>query len=242
VAVIGRLRALAQASRRRLMVRLVKGAYWDAEIKRAQLAGRPGYPVWTTKPATDVSYLVCAKALIEAAPDLYPQFATHNAHTLAAVRHMAEAADAAVEHQRLHGMGEALYAAAGARYAGLVVRAYAPVGGHEDLLPYLVRRLLENGANTSFVHALLDERIPAERAVADPVAALGANPAPHPKIPAPPDLYGPGRRNSLGVDLTIASERERLMAAVSGLDSEQLASGPIVGARLMQERASLEVR
>ena len=141
--------AIARITKRRLMVRLVKGAYWDTEIKRAQVAGRPDYPVYTTKPATDFSYLVAAKALIEAAPDLYPQFATHNAHTLAAVRRMATGRGVKIEFQRLHGMGEALYQAADDLYDGVTVRAYAPVGGHEDLLPYLVRRLLENGANSS---------------------------------------------------------------------------------------------
>ena len=156
-AVIAALADLAKNSGRRLMVRLVKGAYWDSEIKRAQVNGRPGYPVFTTKAATDLSYLASARALIGAAPHLYAQFATHNAHTLAAVRTMAEEAGVAVEHQRLHGMGEALYAAAAERWGPLTLRAYAPVGGHEDLLPYLVRRLLENGANTSFVHALLDD-------------------------------------------------------------------------------------
>jgi RHH-type proline utilization regulon transcriptional repressor/proline dehydrogenase/delta 1-pyrroline-5-carboxylate dehydrogenase len=166
--VIARLTALSKETGRRLMVRLVKGAYWDSEIKRAQVAGRPDYPVYTTKPATDLSYLVCAKALIAAAPHLYAQFATHNAHTLAAVVRMAKNAGVKIEHQRLHGMGEALYKAADDLYDGVVLRAYAPVGGHEDLLPYLVRRLLENGANTSFVHALLDERVPVEKVVVDP--------------------------------------------------------------------------
>ena len=140
------------------MVRLVKGAYWDSEVKRAQVAGLPGYPVYTTKAATDLSYLVCARALLGAAPALYGQFATHNAHTLAAVRQMATQAGLSPEYQRLHGMGEALYAGARERYGAFPLRVYAPVGSHEDLLPYLVRRLLENGANTSFVHALLDER------------------------------------------------------------------------------------
>lgn len=153
MAVIAGLRDLARRSGRRIMIRLVKGAYWDSEIKRAQVSGMPDYPVFTTKAATDLSYLACAKELIAAAPDLYPQFATHNAHTLAAVRHMAEQANVPIEHQRLHGMGEALYEAAEKTYGHLTLRAYAPVGGHEDLLPYLVRRLLENGANSSFAGA-----------------------------------------------------------------------------------------
>ena len=174
--VIARVADLAKSSGRRLMVRLVKGAYWDTEIKRAQIAGRPDYPVYTTKPATDLSYLVAAKALIDASPYLYAQFATHNAHTLAATRRMAKTKGVKIENQRLHGMGEALYQAADDLYDGVMVRAYAPVGGHEDLLPYLVRRLLENGANTSFVHALLDERVPVEKVVVDPIDAVEAQP------------------------------------------------------------------
>jgi RHH-type proline utilization regulon transcriptional repressor/proline dehydrogenase/delta 1-pyrroline-5-carboxylate dehydrogenase len=227
--VVGEAAAIARASGRRLTVRLVKGAYWDAEIKRAQVAGLPGYPVYTTKAATDVSYLACARALIEAAPDLYPQFATHNAHTLAAVRALGVETGAGVELQRLHGMGEALYAAARERYGSFPLRVYAPVGRHEDLLPYLVRRLLENGANTSFVHALLDEEIPPEQVVADPVEALRAGGgAPHPRIPPPSELYGPGRRNSEGLDLSVAAVRRRLSAAVAALDRERLEAGPIV--------------
>ncbi|MCE3288800.1 MAG: integrase, partial [Caulobacter sp.] len=197
--VIAGVADLARRTGRRLMVRLVKGAYWDSEIKRAQVNGRPGYPVYTTKSATDLSYLVCAKALIDAAPHLYAQFATHNAHSLAAVRRMAKAAGVKIEFQRLHGMGEALYKAADDLYDGILVRAYAPVGGHEDLLPYLVRRLLENGANTSFVHALLDERVPPETVVVDPIAAVEAvGPGPHRKIPLPAQIYG-DRLNSAGI-------------------------------------------
>ena len=230
--VIEAVAGIAQGSGRRLMVRLVKGAYWDTEIKRAQVAGLPGYPVYTTKAATDLSYLACAQALIRAAPALYPQFATHNAHTLAAVRTQAGQAGLPVEFQRLHGMGEALYEAAQARYGAFPLRVYAPVGSHEDLLPYLVRRLLENGANTSFVHALLDERTPVEKVVADPVEAVrAAGGGPHPRIPLPVNLYGPGRRNSQGLDLSIAAVRAGLAAAVEALDGERLEAGPIVGGR-----------
>ncbi|HVN00044.1 MAG TPA: proline dehydrogenase family protein, partial [Caulobacteraceae bacterium] len=143
-AVIDRVADLARRSGRRMMVRLVKGAYWDAEIKRAQIGGRPDYPVFTTKGATDVAYLVCADRLLAAAPALYGQFATHNAHTLAAVRRLAERRGVRCERQRLHGMGEALHGAATQRWSDWPLRVYAPVGGHEDLLPYLVRRLLEN--------------------------------------------------------------------------------------------------
>jgi RHH-type proline utilization regulon transcriptional repressor/proline dehydrogenase/delta 1-pyrroline-5-carboxylate dehydrogenase len=230
--VIARLAALSKETGRRLMVRLVKGAYWDSEIKRAQVAGRPDYPVYTTKPATDLSYLVCAKALIAAAPHLYAQFATHNAHTLAAVVRMSKNAGVRIEHQRLHGMGEALYKAADDLYDGVVLRAYAPVGGHEDLLPYLVRRLLENGANTSFVHALLDERVPVEKVVVDPITAVEAHPDRHAKIPTPVDVYGPSRRNSAGLDLSVKTDRDRLAAHVAELDKLTLSAGPLVGGKL----------
>ncbi len=230
--VIARLRALSEATGRRLMVRLVKGAYWDSEIKRAQVAGRPDYPVYTTKPATDLSYLVNAKALIDAAPSLYAQFATHNAHTLAAVVRMAKNAGVRIEHQRLHGMGEALYKAADDLYDGITLRAYAPVGGHEDLLPYLVRRLLENGANTSFVHALLDERVPVEKVVTDPIDAVEAHPDRHAKIPTPIEVYGPRRKNSAGLDLSVKADRERLAVAVAAIDAETLSAGPLVGGKL----------
>jgi len=230
--VIARLTALSKETGRRLMVRLVKGAYWDSEIKRAQVAGRPDYPVYTTKPATDLSYLVCAKALVEAAPHLYAQFATHNAHTLAAVVRMAKNAGVKIEHQRLHGMGEALYKAADDLYDGVTLRAYAPVGGHEDLLPYLVRRLLENGANTSFVHALLDERVPVEKVVVDPVDAVEAHPDRHAKIPTPVNVYGPRRKNSKGLDLSVKADRDRLTAHVAELDKLTLSAGPLIGGKL----------
>ncbi|CAN5443844.1 bifunctional proline dehydrogenase/L-glutamate gamma-semialdehyde dehydrogenase PutA [soil metagenome] len=230
--VIARLTALSKETGRRLMVRLVKGAYWDSEVKRAQVAGRPDYPVFTTKPATDLSYLVCAKALVAAAPHLYAQFATHNAHTLAAVVRMAKTAGVRIEHQRLHGMGEALYTAADDLYDGITLRAYAPVGGHEDLLPYLVRRLLENGANTSFVHALLDERVPVEKVVVDPITAVEAHPDRHAKIPVPAGLYGPRRLNSAGLDLSMKADRDRLSAHVVELDKLTLSSGPLIGGKL----------
>jgi RHH-type proline utilization regulon transcriptional repressor/proline dehydrogenase/delta 1-pyrroline-5-carboxylate dehydrogenase len=221
--VIARLGELARASGRRLMVRLVKGAYWDTEIKRAQVAGRPDYPVFTTKAATDVCYLASARALIEAAPALYPQFATHNAHTLAAVHAIAAERGVAIEVQRLHGMGQALYEAAAERFGPATLRVYAPVGEHEDLLPYLVRRLLENGANTSFARALTDAHTPAAVVAADPIAAVEAHPDRHSRIPKPGDLYGRERKNSAGVDLSQAIERARLASAVARLDSETLA-------------------
>jgi RHH-type proline utilization regulon transcriptional repressor/proline dehydrogenase/delta 1-pyrroline-5-carboxylate dehydrogenase len=234
--VIAAVGGIARSAGRRLMVRLVKGAYWDSEIKRAQVAGLPGYPVYTTKAATDVSYLVCARALLAAAPHLYGQFATHNAHTLAAVRLMASQMGLSPEFQRLHGMGEALYGAAAERYGDFPLRVYAPVGSHEDLLPYLVRRLLENGANTSFVYALLDEKTPIEKVVVDPISAVeAAGAGPHPRIPLPRDLYGRSRKNSEGVDLSIAAERARLAVAIDALDQQSLAGGPIVNGRLLQD-------
>src|SRR5690606_10182196 len=151
------LRELAHESRRRLNVRLVKGAYWDTEIKRAQERGYAGYPVFTRKASTDVSYLACVRELLAARDLLYPQFATHNAHTVAAVLELARSAGRAFEFQRLHGMGEELYEQiVGEDKLGVPCRIYAPVGSHEDLLPYLVRRLLENGANTSFVNRIVD--------------------------------------------------------------------------------------
>ncbi|HEX8570154.1 MAG TPA: bifunctional proline dehydrogenase/L-glutamate gamma-semialdehyde dehydrogenase PutA [Caulobacteraceae bacterium] len=238
--VIEALARLARETDRRLMVRLVKGAYWDSEIKRAQVNGRPDYPVYTTKAATDLSYLVCARALIEAAPYLYAQFATHNAHTLAAVKSLADRRGVAIEFQRLHGMGEALYEAANRRYNGVTLRAYAPVGGHEDLLPYLVRRLLENGANTSFVHALLDEKVPAARVVEDPIGKVEARPGPHPRIPTPENIYG-DRRNTLGIDLASVPEREALVAAVRAIDGERLTAGPIVDGKLGGSGAATDV-
>ena len=228
---VAKLAELAKSSGRRLMVRLVKGAYWDTEIKLAQVNGRTDYPVFTTKPATDLNYLVCAKALIEASPYIFCQFATHNAHTLAAVHRMAADRGVTIEFQRLHGMGEALYDGAKVEWGDVVVRAYAPVGGHEELLPYLVRRLLENGANSSFVHALLDERVPAADVAADPITSVEAQPDRHPKIPVPMNIYG-DRQNSLGRDYSQATDRERHAAALERVDSEKLTAGPIIGGKL----------
>ena len=225
--VIACLDRLARESRRRFMVRLVKGAYWDSEIKHAQEMGWPNFPVFTTKPGTDLSYLVCAKMLLGAGERLYPQFATHNAHTVAAIEDMAAAKGNLVfEFQRLHGMGEALYAAA---EAGDKVRVYAPVGAHEDLLPYLVRRLLENGANTSFVNSFLDEDVPVDDVVDDPIARLEAGPRRHPKIPTPPRLFGADRRNSAGLDLTQARVRADIDSAFDALQrGPVLQGGPII--------------
>ncbi len=228
--VIASLRELAEKSGRRLMVRLVKGAYWDTEIKRAQVMGREDYPVHTTKAATDLSYLVCAKALIDSAPHIYSQFATHNAHSLAAVRRMAKDAGVTVEFQRLHGMGEQLYAEAAEQFEAFPLRAYAPVGGHEDLLPYLVRRLLENGANSSFVNALLDEKIDPKDVISDPVEKVMAHPARHARLPLPRDMYG-DRLNSMGPDISIAAVRERLSHAIHALDADPKESNALIGGK-----------
>lgn len=232
VSVIAQLADLARQSQRRIMIRLVKGAYWDSEIKRSQVSCMQDYPVFTTKAATDLSYLVCAKALIDAAPDLYPQFATHNAHTLAAVRHMAEQANVAIEHQRLHGMGEALYETAAKTFGNLTLRAYAPVGGHEDLLPYLVRRLLENGANSSFVHVLLDETVPAIDVVRDPVTLVEVSPDRHPRLPMPRYIYGETRLNPLGRDISQAEVRKNFSRNISSLLNGKPVAGPIIAGNL----------
>lgn len=236
--VIQRLADLARRSQRRIMVRLVKGAYWDSEIKRAQVSGMPDYPVFTTKPGTDLSYLACAKLLIASAPHLYPQFATHNAHTLAAVRQMAEEANVLIEHQRLHGMGEALYEAARAEYKEIILRAYAPVGGHEDLLPYLVRRLLENGANSSFVHVLLDESIPAIDVAVDPVALVEACPGRHAKLPVPRDIYGQIRSNPLGRDLSQASVRTSYQRTIEQQMTARPIAGPLIAGEMRRAGAA----
>jgi RHH-type proline utilization regulon transcriptional repressor/proline dehydrogenase/delta 1-pyrroline-5-carboxylate dehydrogenase len=205
---IERLASLARRRGAPIQTRLVKGAYWDGEVKRAQIMGRADFPVFTTKAATDVHYLACARDLFRAGGAIFPQFATHNAHTVAAIRRMAATAGRTdFEFQRLHGMGEALYLAVDPPPP---VRVYAPVGGHEDLLPYLVRRLLENGANTSFVHSFLDDDVSPEVVAADPMATLEANPHRHRRLPPPPQMFGASRRNSTGPDLSIKNERDVL--------------------------------
>lgn len=199
---------LAGDTGRSFPVRLVKGAYWDAEIKRAQESGMPDFPVFTQKANTDVAYLACAERLLAARPLVYPQFATHNAHTVAAVLAIAGTANGAdsFEFQRLHGMGELLYRIAAEQFSAFPrVRVYAPVGGHRDLLAYLVRRLLENGANSSFVNRFLDAGTPPRDIVRDPVTAVARGPNRHPRIRLPDALYGAGRRNSRGFDLTDAA-------------------------------------
>jgi RHH-type proline utilization regulon transcriptional repressor/proline dehydrogenase/delta 1-pyrroline-5-carboxylate dehydrogenase len=200
---------------RRWYVRLVKGAYWDAEVKRAQEGGLGGYPVYTRKPNTDVSYLACAERLFAAGADaVYPQFATHNAHTIAAIHHMSRGR--AYENQRLHGMGADLYAEViGKDKLNVPCRVYAPVGTHEDLLPYLVRRLLENGANTSFVNRVVDESVPVRDLVADPCEIVRAFASiPHPRIPQPVNLYGELRKNSMGMNFANDNELKALAESI----------------------------
>ncbi len=227
--VIDGLCEMAARYDRRLMVRLVKGAYWDTEIKHAQVEGLDGFPVFTRKPATDASYLAHARTLLAATDRLYPQFATHNAHTVAAVLEMAKGRDRATfEFQRLHGMGEALHDIVLAE-EGTRCRIYAPVGAHRDLLAYLVRRLLENGANSSFVNQVVDESVPAREVAACPFEALGAAPGrPHSGIAAGPDLFKPERPNSMGFDLTDTTVLDRIDAA--RVRPEMLEIGPIIAA------------
>ncbi len=208
------LAALARDTGRRLPVRLVKGAYWDTEIKRAQEAGLEAYPLFTRKASTDVSYLACARFMLANRRDFYPQFATHNAHSIAAVKVMA-GAEGGYEFQRLHGMGQALYdEVVGLAKLNLPCRIYAPVGSHEDLLAYLVRRLLENGANTSFVNRLADDDAPIADIIADPVVEVAAlAQIPHPRIPQPRGLFE-GRAGSAGVPLWEDATRARIVAGI----------------------------
>jgi RHH-type proline utilization regulon transcriptional repressor/proline dehydrogenase/delta 1-pyrroline-5-carboxylate dehydrogenase len=212
-AVIDWVRDAAQALDRRLMVRLVKGAYWDTEVKRAQERGLPDYPVFTRKAMTDLNYMACVTRLLAARPHLYPQFATHNALTVASVIEEAGGVER-YEFQRLHGMGEALYETL-IKETGVACRVYAPVGGHRDLLAYLVRRLLENGANSSFVSVAADPSVPVFEILKRPQSWVAdASHARHPRIPLPRDLYGPSRRNSAGVEFGDRASLEALLAGV----------------------------
>ncbi|GAJ30444.1 bifunctional proline dehydrogenase/L-glutamate gamma-semialdehyde dehydrogenase PutA [Acidomonas methanolica] len=212
---------LARRAGRRMMVRLVKGAYWDSEIKRAQVDGLADYPVFTVKAHTDISYIACARKLLDAPDAIFPQFATHNAQTLAAIHAIAgpEFSDDRYEFQCLHGMGEALYSeVAGPEKLGRPVRVYAPVGTHETLLAYLVRRLLENGANSSFVNRIQDESIGIDELVAEPAALFLAKGTTS-RVVLPPDLFAPERRNSAGLDLAA----EDVLACLGGEPPEDVA-------------------
>jgi RHH-type proline utilization regulon transcriptional repressor/proline dehydrogenase/delta 1-pyrroline-5-carboxylate dehydrogenase len=239
--VIDELIDLAQRSRRRLMIRLVKGAYWDSEIKRAQMEGLEGYPVYTRKVYTDISYLACARKLLAVPSLIYPQFATHNAHTLAAIYQLAgnNYYPGQYEFQCLHGMGEPLYEQVVGKVAdgklNRPCRIYAPVGTHETLLAYLVRRLLENGANTSFVNRIADTSLPIDELVADPVSAVeklgaseGAIGLPHPKIPLPRELYGDNRVNSAGLDMANEHRLASLSSALLSSAAQPCLAEPMI--------------
>ncbi|PZQ29957.1 MAG: bifunctional proline dehydrogenase/L-glutamate gamma-semialdehyde dehydrogenase PutA, partial [Stenotrophomonas acidaminiphila] len=238
--VIDFLADLARRVGRRMPVRLVKGAYWDAEIKRAQIDGHPGYPVFTRKPNTDVSYLANARRMFDHGDALYPMFATHNAQTIAAIRFIADGRP--YEHQKLHGMGDDLYAEVVPKHRlDTPCRVYAPVGSHEDLLPYLVRRLLENGANSSFVNRITDENVAIEDLVRDPVQTVSEfESIPHPRIPLPVDLFrsqpapiaSSDRNNSMGANLAndndLRALAERINASVKPWRAAPLVPGAVV--------------
>jgi RHH-type proline utilization regulon transcriptional repressor/proline dehydrogenase/delta 1-pyrroline-5-carboxylate dehydrogenase len=217
---------VARRHGRKLFVRLVKGAYWDSEVKLSQVGGYADYPVFTRKLATDVSYLACAARLFEHSDAIRPAFATHNAYTIGAIKQLS--AGRGFEFQRLHGMGEEVYDALHALEGNqrTPVRIYAPVGGHKELLAYLVRRLLENGANTSFVNRMGDADIPAAELVGDPVAELAAlHPRRNPAIPLPGAIFG-ARQNSAGVDLSDPMVREPLLERLKALESRQWTAAP----------------
>ena len=222
---------------RRIPVRLVKGAYWDSEVKWAQELGLQSYPVYTRKSHSDVSYLAAARAALDAGDKIYAQFATHNAHTLASVLHYA-GSRRDYEFQRLHGMGEELYAeVVDPEKHDRPCRVYAPVGNHEDLLPYLVRRLLENGSNTSFVNKIADESIDVQDIVADPLVTAAAHDyAAHDRIPAPTDIFQPERINSRGVNLPDRSVSRQLLAELEAASKKTITAKPIIGGKEVNGR------
>jgi len=215
----------------RFMIRLVKGAYWDAEIKHAQELGLPDFPVFTRKPTTDLSYLVCAQDMLQNTDVIFCQFATHNAHTISAVMELSAGDMSKFEFQRLHGMGEGIYEVARDIYPMFpLVRIYAPVGGHKDLLAYLVRRLLENGANSSFVNRFMDAKVPPREIVRDPVALTrNLTEIAHPKIRKPADLFGTSRVNSNGLDLTSPDSLSKLSTALEGVYKETFSVQSVSG-------------
>lgn len=240
--VLAWLHALAERLDRRIMVRLVKGAYWDSEIKRAQVMGLDGFPVFTRKISTDVSYISCARQLLGMTDRIYPQFATHNAHTVAAVLRMAGGVDG-YEFQRLHGMGESLYEAL-RKQTGARCRIYAPVGAHRDLLAYLVRRLLENGANSSFVNQIVDERVTPEVIAQDPLAAVEAlgDAVANSRIPRPAAIFGPDRRAAQGWDLTDPVTVAALDAARAPFLTHSWTAGPMIAVAVDADAVMREVR
>lgn len=228
------LTRLAKDQGDEIPVRLVKGAYWDSELKWAQQAGEAAYPLFTRKASTDVSYLACARYLLSDATDgaIYPQFASHNAQTVAAIADMAGTRNH--EFQRLHGMGQELYDTILAEAGAKAVRIYAPIGAHKDLLPYLVRRLLENGANTSFVHKLVDPKTPIESLVVHPLKTLsGYKTLANNKIVLPADIFGSDRKNSKGLNMNIISESEPFFAAIEKFANTQWQAGPLVNGKTL---------
>jgi len=226
--VIDWLVALARLHERRIMVRLVKGAYWDTEVKEAQTLGVASFPVFTRKANTDLSYLACAGRLLEHRDVIYPQFATHNAHTVVAIRHMAGGDVSGYEYQRLHGMGESLHETVRQRH-GTRCRIYAPVGAHRDLLAYLVRRLLENGANSSFVNQIVDTSVPAADVARDPIGAVAAEPETvHPAILHPVALYGKARPNSRGFRINDPASLMPLLEARNAFADHHWHATPLV--------------
>jgi len=226
--VIDAIAAMAEKYDRPMMVRLVKGAYWDTEIKRAQERGLDDYPVFTRKAMTDLHYMACAEKMLSLRPRIYPQFATHNALTVASIIERAGDTNG-YEFQRLHGMGEALYARLLEDNPGLACRAYAPVGGHRDLLAYLVRRLLENGANSSFVSVAADPSVPVQELLKRPADIIvSADHARHPKLPLPRDLFGPERPNSKGVELGHRASLEALLAEIGQAATQTYRADPLL--------------
>jgi RHH-type transcriptional regulator, proline utilization regulon repressor / proline dehydrogenase / delta 1-pyrroline-5-carboxylate dehydrogenase len=224
---------LSKQQKKRWMVRLIKGAYWDSEIKNAQIKGLQAYPVFTRKAATDVCFVACAKKLLAHPTEIYPQFATHNAYTLATILQLAgEKRD--FEFQCLHGMGYTLYDhLVGYGDLHIPCRVYAPVGGYEDLLAYLVRRLLENGANTSFVNRIVDPTVAIEEMLVDPVHKMQQLPSiPHPKIPLPSDIYGSGRKNSPGIDFSDTQSWTLLSHQIEESLQKQWIGGPVINGKL----------
>jgi RHH-type proline utilization regulon transcriptional repressor/proline dehydrogenase/delta 1-pyrroline-5-carboxylate dehydrogenase len=228
LAVIDWLAEVAEKLDRRLTVRLVKGAYWDTEVKRAQERGLSDYPVFTRKAMTDLCFMACTRRLLAARPRLYPQFATHNALTVASIMEEAGGVEG-YEFQRLHGMGEVLYEALITEAPGTACRVYAPVGSHHDLLAYLVRRLLENGANTSFVAVAADPNVPIEVILKRPQAWIGdATHARHPHIPLPRDLYRPARLNSAGVEFGDRTALDSLLSEIEQAAKAQTHAMPLI--------------
>ena len=232
------LNRLADAQDRIIPVRLVKGAYWDMEIKRAQEQGLADYPVFTLKRNTDISYLACARYLLAHCPRIYPQFATHNAHTVSYIHH--HASDREFEFQRLYGMGEELYGdVTDPQGLNIPCRVYAPVGAHEDLLPYLVRRLLENGANVSFINRIADREIPLSELVSDPVDAVEQDngTARHPRIPVPPNLFRPERKNSRGFNFADSADQAALLKSLSHARKGEWVAAPVVNGQSLRGKS-----